>query len=206
MISRLKKNHFIYCLVFLLVYRLLFNVRGDFVSEKMLAGNGSLAPQQLTISDFTTHSMVRRDGSFIATDGDPQLHYVVDGDFYGMKFYMTSSMPTGEIPVYYTTAEGQDFSESRHTWAVPVKGEDGRYIIRTDLQRVHTLRIDPTTVAGNQLTFGDFTLNPEKTFAEYFPVNYRTVPLFFALTTVLWAISATFEEIFTFFRKKDYKK
>ena len=133
------------------------------MKENAAYKNGTLVQTELAAEDFTMQSMVERkkDGTvkYVATDSDPQLHCVVNGLFTNMTFSMENSMPGTEIVVYYTTAEGQDFSENQRLWAQLVQGSENTYRIEIPMQHVHTLRIDPTVTGGSFLTFGNFEMN-----------------------------------------------
>lgn len=155
----------------------------------------------LSVSDFAMESMAERKQNgvvkYVATDGDPQLLLTVDGAVTGMKFYMESTMPTGEIVVYWTEAEGEGFSERSRTWAQPVKNEENMYSFDLDGQYVHTLRIDPTIYGGNFLTFGDFVLNYQRPLSAYIGISYENLPFIVMYTGILASILKFIQEIFT---------
>ncbi len=158
-----------------------------------------------SVTDFELHSLQQRDDFYIATDSDSQLVMVVDGETGGMDFVMDSSMPTGEILVYYTTAAGQDYTESQRTWAVPVEGEENLYSFTIPAQYVHTLRIDPTIYGGNRLYFGEFTLNPDRSFSNFADFSVRKLPVFMVCTGLTAAFFGFIQEIFTKKQDKVYK-
>ncbi len=157
--------------------------------------NGSLKQITLAAEDFEIESMGKRGDRYVATDSDPQLLYVVDGLLTKVDFYMESSMPTGEVVVYYTTDRAAGFSEKQRTWAKPIG--DGSYTIDFDGGYIHTLRIDPTIYGGNFILFGDFVINGEKSAAEYIGLNYRDIA-FMALYSLILAVICRFvKELFT---------
>ncbi len=157
--------------------------------------NGSLVQLTLTAEDFEIESMGKRGDRYVATDSDPQLLYVVDGLLTKVDFYMESSMPTGEVVVYYTTDRAAGFSEKQRAWAKPIGG--GRYTIDFDGSYIHTLRIDPTIYGGNFMFFGDFVINGEKTAAEYMGLNYRNITFMTVYTLVFAVICRFVKELFT---------
>ena len=158
-----------------------------------------------SVTDFQLHSLQQRDDFYIATDSDSQLVMVVDGEMGGMDFVMDSSMPTGEILVYYTTRAGQDYTESQRTWALPVEGRDNLYSFTIPAQYVHTLRIDPTIYGGNRLYFGGFTLNPDRAFSDFVGLSLTDLPVMAVCTALLATFFAFVQEIFTKKRDKVYK-
>lgn len=161
--------------------------------------------QTYTAEDFQLHSLQQRDDFYIATDSDSQLIMVVDGETGGMDFTMDSSMPTGEILVYYTTAPGQDYTESQRTWAVPVKGSENLYSFTIPAQYVHTLRIDPTIYGGNRLYFGEFILNPDRGFSDFISFSVTDLRIMAVCTVLLAAFFGFVQEIFTKKQDKVYK-
>jgi len=159
-----------------------------------------------TAADFQLHSLQQRDDFYTSTDSDSQLVMVVDGEIGGMEFTMDSSMPTGEILVYYTTAPGQDYTESQRTWAVPVENSENLYSFTIPVQYVHTLRIDPTICGGNRLYFGEFILNPARNFSDFISFSAADLRIMAVCTAVIAAFFGFIQEIFTKKQDKVYKK
>ena len=162
--------------------------------------------QTLTVEDFRLHSLQWRDNCYIATDSDSQLVLTVNEIIGGMDFEMDSSMPTGEVLVYYTTRPGQDYTEKQRTWAVPASDGSNLYSFDIPCQYVHTLRIDPTIYGGNRLYFGEFILNPDRSFSYYSPFTVVNMAVMAVCTAILAAFLAFVQEIFTKYRDKVYKK
>ena len=115
---------------------------------------------------------VEWDGTvFKVTNYDPQLLMEQPQAFTSLKFYMESSMHPGEVVMYYSTEKAPGYSEHRRLWATSVDGEPNWYIVETPVKDVTALRLDPTMYIGNELMFGDFIFNREKSIGDYFTVT-----------------------------------
>ncbi|MBR5521442.1 MAG: hypothetical protein IKU54_05540 [Oscillospiraceae bacterium] len=161
--------------------------------------------QELSVTDFELHSLQLRDDFYVATDSDSQLVMVVDEVIGGMDFEMDSSMPTGEILVYYTTSPDQDYTEVQRTWAVPADEDGVLYTFTIPVQYVYKLRIDPTIYGGNKLYFGTFRLNPPHSFSDYAGFRVADLPVIMVYTGLLAAFLKFIQEIFTKKSDKLYK-
>lgn len=205
MADKLKKLSFIKILLISAVLVLAANLytgRDRYFSYKLSCD----WTETLTTEDFRLHSLQLRDDFYVATDSDSQLILTVDEIIGGMDFTMDSSMPTGEVLVYYTTEAGQDYSEARRTWAVPDEDGENLYSFTIPVQYVHTLRIDPTIYGGNRLYFGGFVLNPPRQFSDFSLFSVQNLPVFMVCTGLLAAIFRFVQEIFTKKSDKVYKK
>ncbi|MBQ8604967.1 MAG: hypothetical protein IJ410_09035 [Oscillospiraceae bacterium] len=160
---------------------------------------------EFSVTDFELHSLQLRDDFYVATDSDSQLVMTVDNVIGGMDFVMDSSMPTGEVLVYYTTAPGQDYTESQRTWAVPSEDGEKLYSFTIPAQYVHTLRIDPTIYGGNRLYFGEFILNPPRQFSDFVNFSATELPVVMVCTGLLASFFRFVQEIFTKKSDKVYK-
>ena len=155
--------------------------------------------------DFELHSLQKSDDFYTATDSDSHLVMVVDDVMGGMEFEMDSSMPAGEVLVYYTTEAGQDYTENQRVWAVPVEKDNVLYSVSLPVQYVHTLRIDPTIHGGNRLHFGTFRLNPQRSFSDFTDFSAVGMAPLAVYTAFLAAFLKLVQEIFTKKRDKVYK-
>ena len=99
--------------------------------------------------------------------------------------------------VYYTTKEGEGFSENKRWWAQPVDGEDNWYVVEMGLKNVRSLRIDPTMYAGNQMTFGTFIINEERTLSDYIAPDARRIFNLLLYTGIISSVLRFVQEIFT---------
>ena len=109
--------------------------------------------------------------TFLITNPDPQMLMETPQAFTSLKFYMESSMHPGEVVMYYSTEKAPGYSEHRRLWANSVDGEPNWYLIETKVKNITALRLDPTMYIGNELTFGDFIFNREKSFGDFFEIT-----------------------------------
>ncbi len=146
-----------------------------FVTESAARKNGSLSTQVLQAEDFSWSGIEVKNGETITTDYDPQMITEFNGKLTSVRFYMEYSSYPGEMTVYYTEPGDAGFSVQKRLWIAPVQGQAGWYEVETSMKNVASLRIDPTMYAGNVLSFGDFIINGEKTFADYFAFSYGDI-------------------------------
>ena len=170
-----------------------------YMAEKSARKNGQLVEMHFTDRDFHTESMRSRrpEAGWKVTDSDPQL--ILDGTmaFTGVEFYMSYSTYPGEMILYYTTAQGDAYSNSNMAVISPVEEKAGWFRADISLTEISSLRIDPTVVAGNHLVFGDFVINPHKTLADYIAVDGYTVLSVAVYTLALFAIFSFVKDFFT---------
>lgn len=177
----------------------LFLMRGfwDYAAENISRSNETLVQSRMTVSDFQQMSM-KADGDLLtSTDSDPQLIWQADQKITNIKFYMETSLYPGEIVVYYTTKDGEGFSENKRLWAQPVDGEDNWYIVEMGLKNVRSLRIDPTMYAGNQMKFGTFIINEERTLSDYIAPDARRIFNLLLYTVIISSVLKFVQEFFT---------
>ena len=156
-----------------------------FVTESSARKDGSLYTHTATAEDFDMKDIKKTDGGWRTTDHDSQMKLKKEQKFSSMKFAMEYSVEPGEIVVYYKEPGDEHYSEQKRLWAQPVDGEDNRYIVKTNMKTVTALRLDPSMFAGNDLVFGDFIFNEEKTAADYFDVTYTHIFCLIVYTLVV---------------------
>lgn len=205
MIDRFKKmsGRAIVCFSALfLIAVFLIGCTFSLVYESALRKRGKLTQTVYTFSDFEAYSFKDgENGAVITTDNDPQM--ILSGERYltNIKFYMDYTVFPGEITLYYTQKQGQGFSERKRVWAKPVRGEDGYYEFDLPAKKVLSVRIDPTMYAGNELSFGDFVFNGEKSAADYYRVDYTHLYLLIVYTVILSSCIRFVQELFIKFTK-----
>ncbi len=175
----------------------------DYLAEKSARNSGELVKTILTEEDFQKESMRSRapEEGWKATDTDPQLILDSQMKTTGIEFYMEYIMYPGEMLVYYTTPRDTAYSNSKMVVISPVEGKDGWFGATLPLTEISSLRIDPTSVAGNHLIFGDFVINPDKTLADYIAPDAYTVLSTAVYSLVLFAIFSFVKDFFTKERK-----
>ena len=171
----------------------------DYIRETNARKSGQLQEIILTDSSFELSSMKKHpsENGLVATDGDPFIIYSDEMLFTGVSFSMKYSMYPAEMLLYWTTATQPEYSNANMTVIIPVKGEDGLFHASVPLTEVTGIRIDPTTVAGNHLVFGDFVINPHKTLADYIAVDGYTVLSVAVYSLALFAIFSFVKDFFT---------
>ncbi|MBQ3008049.1 MAG: hypothetical protein IJD80_00540, partial [Oscillospiraceae bacterium] len=159
----------------------------NFVTESSARRDGSLVQYTASADDFELKHITKNKDGYKTTDHDSQMIMEKQQKFSSMKFYMTYTVEPGEIVLYYKNPGDEHFSEQKRLWAQPVDHEENRYIVKMPMKEVTEIRLDPSMFAGNQLTFGDFVFNEEKTVTDYFAVTYTDVFCLILYTLVISA-------------------
>ena len=175
----------------------LFLAKGTFglVTETAARKNGSLEYRVMSVQDMEWSGIENRDGVLITTDLDPQLATREVAKFSSLKFYMEYTIFPGEMVVYYMEPGDAGFSANKRVWLTPVQGEMGWYTADTSMKTVSAIRIDPTMYAGNQLTFGDFIFNEEKTVTDYFEISAGDIFNLFLYTGIISSVLKFLQEM-----------
>ncbi len=134
---------------------------------------------------------------YVVTNHDPQMLSETPQAFTSLKFYMESSMHPGEVVMYYSTEKAPGYSEHRRLWANSVDGEPNWYLIETPVKNVTALRLDPTMYIGNELVFGDFIFNREKSFGDFFEITSGRVYELIVYTAVISSCLRWLQEFIT---------
>lgn len=135
--------------------------------------------------------------SYVVSNHDPQMLSETPQAFTSLKFYMESSMHPGEVVMYYSTEKAPGYSEHRRLWATSVDGEPNWYLIETPVKNVTALRLDPTMYIGNELTFGDFIFNREKSFGDFFEITSGRMYELIVYTAVISSCLRWLQEFIT---------
>lgn len=108
------------------------------------------------------------DGALITTDNDAYLTWTVDSTVTGLRLRLFSSQPIYDSELFYTTAAGQDISDSRRLRPQFVDAENGIYEFRfARPTEVYQLRLDPTGAGGVFVKLQEVLLNPRRGTAEW---------------------------------------
>ncbi len=171
----------------------------NYIEYKNAREKGQLVEYRLTDRNFHKESMRSRspDAGWRATDPDPQLIYTEQMLFTGVEFYMDYVIYPGEMLLYYSTPQSDVYSNDKMAVITPIKGREGWYRVSLPLTEITSFRIDPTTVAGNHLVFGDFVVNPQKTLADYLALDGYTVLSITIYSVVLFAVFSFIKDFFT---------
>ncbi|MEG1801065.1 MAG: hypothetical protein RR273_03725 [Oscillospiraceae bacterium] len=160
----------------LLTVVFLINGLWGFAQESFLKSSGKLETVTLTVEDFEQVALQStQDGGLVSTDGDCQLLLKREMLMSGVAFTAEYSVHPGEVTMYYTTKEGQGFSATKRYRFFPVSGQENRYEISFGAKKMKSIRIDPTTTAGNNMKITEITINAPKTLGSFFAVGYGDI-------------------------------
>ncbi len=182
----------------------------NFFTENSARKDGSLHSFTLTAEDFELRGIEKTKDGYKTTDHDSQLVRKESFKFSTLRFTMTYTVEPGEIVFYYRTGDDEHFSEQKRRWAIADDTTENGYIVTLPMKEVTAIRLDPSMFAGNDLTFGDFVFNREKSFSDYFDITYST---FFDLILYTALFSACFKyrqdavcsELWSAFRERKRK-
>ena len=135
--------------------------------------------------------------SYRVTNHDPQMLMDTPQAFTSLKFYMESSMHPGEVVMYYSTEKAPGYSEHRRLWANSVDGEPNWYIIETPIKDITAIRLDPTMYIGNELIFGDFIFNREKSVGDFFEITHGRMYELVVYTAIISSCLRWLQEFIT---------
>ena len=167
------------------------------MAENSARKNGSLVTTQLQADDFELIAFKPMDGGWRTTDTDPQMTYTVNGSFTSIYMEMDSQLYPGDVILYYTNPGDESWSVQKMIFLVPDGDNPSCYRGSMPLQTVDSIRIDPTSVGGNLLSFGDIIINPPQTLADYMDISAHTVLMYMIYTAFLAAILRFIQEFFT---------
>jgi len=169
----------------------------NYIRESSARKDGRLQRRTVDLMQFLQLG-VEWDGQvFKVTNHDPQLVMEEAQSFTSLKFYMESSMHPGEVVLYYSTEKAPGYSEHRRLWANSVDGEPNWYLIETPVKDVTALRLDPTMYIGNELMFGDFIFNREKSFGDFFEITSGRVYELIVYTALISSCLRWLQEFIT---------
>lgn len=157
----------------------------------------NLPEERFSVEDLELVALVPKvgDGSYSATDADPCI--IIDGERKVKKitFFADYYVEAGEVVSFYKTDNNQDYSMRKCAIASQI---DGGYTFDYHSKKVSNIRIDPTSVGGNKIFFGDIVINGNITMGDYISFSPFTV---FALFVAACFISCSTEYLLRLFNK-----
>ena len=171
-----------------------------FGAETAARASGKMQTVTLSAEDFFLSGIAKTDSGYITTDGDPQL--ILEGDMKISRITLncTFSVTPGEMVVYYSEKDGQGYSSAKRYWFYADSENLDSYTASIPMKNLKSIRIDPTTVAGNTMTIDSIVLNSPKAIGEYFAISFKTVfnLLVYSclLATVITLVRETFDGLF----------
>ncbi len=133
-----------------------------FAANRAAYASGALAYAELTLDDFTPVDMERRGDVLFTLGGDPQL-VLTDAQrrVENLEIELSYSKDPLLETAYWATP-GQEYALRRMAYP----GADGTYLLPPGGGQ--SLRFDPGTVAGNEITFKRAVINTRRPFWAFF--------------------------------------
>lgn len=106
--------------------------------------SGRMTQQELAPADFALVDLEQTgEDTLVTTSGDPQmiLEDVSDRTVRTLQIWADYDNPAREMCLYYTTQEGQPYSQDRRVF--PRQQADGSYLYQLPRGRIVSLRLDP---------------------------------------------------------------
>ncbi|MBP1550845.1 MAG: hypothetical protein J6C04_01050 [Oscillospiraceae bacterium] len=173
-----------------------------FGAETAARAGGKMETVTLSADDFELIGIVKAEnGSYVTTDSDPQL--VLNGDMKISRITLncTFSVSPGEMVVYYSEKDGQGYSATKRYWFYPDSTNLSSYTAQMPMKNYKSIRIDPTTIAGNTMAIDSIVLNSPKSIGEHFAVSFKNIfnLLVYSclIAAVITIVKETFDGLFT---------
>ena len=175
----------------------------DYLAEKTARRNGTLTEITLTGEDFQKEGMRwQNEGwGWSASDGDPQMILQQSMVLTGVEFYMEYTIYPGEILMYYTTVNQPQYTNANMAVMSPIEGRDGWFGAYIPATEITSVRIDPTTIAGNFMSYGDFVVNPQRTLTDYLMPSSHDLVFMAVYSLALFAVLSFVKDFFTKYGK-----
>lgn len=172
-----------------------------FGAETAARASGKMQTVTLSADDFDLIGIVKTEnGSYVTTDSDPQLVLNGDMEISRITLNCTFTVSPGEMVVYYSQKDGQGYSATKRYWFYPDSTSLSSYTAQMQLDNYKSIRIDPTTVAGNTMEIESIVINGHKSLGEYFAVSFKNIfnLLVYSclMATVITLAKETFDGLF----------
>lgn len=150
----------------------------------------------LSADDFELVGIIKdENGNYVSTDSDPQLILKKDMKIARVSIVGEFSVNPGEMVVYYTQKEGQGFAPHKRYW-IYKESDSNTYTASMPLKKLKSLRIDPTTFAGNTMQIKEIVLNKPKAFIEYFKPTFSDIFNLIVFSCVISSIICLLKDLF----------
>ena len=159
--------------------------------------SGRLVTYTLSVEDFRCDGMRLTEDGWQTTDGDPQMIYSVNGLFTGIAYTADCRIYPGDVILYYSASPDADFSRQYRMYVSQDKTDLTQFRGKISPVYAADVRLDPTTLGGNVIDFGQIVINPPYTLADYLAVTPYTVLMFGIYSLLLAAILRFVQEFFT---------
>lgn len=198
--SQKRKTRIRMLLLFYLIALVVWGAVGtvSLAQEVIRRENGAVEQSALDIRDATWENMTELEGWdegslwIYSTNSDPQLIWQLEGQPIGLVRLdaQSYSKPGGEMVLYYTTNEGQPFSEARKLWAR--QDEEGRYVFDLEGRRIYGLRLDMDTAGGVIWRVHGISVNLYKPAWQFYVPDVQNTVLLLLVPLLCWAVAYEF--------------
>lgn len=170
--------------------------------EAVSRANGSMETFTLAADDFELVGIIKNDdGSYKSTDWDPQMVLVKDMKVCRITIDGTYKTAPGEILVYYTQKDGQGFAAEKRYWFYADENSTSTYTAEMPLKNLKSVRIDPTTFAGNTMEINSITFNAPKGFVQFFGLDGSHIFRLMVYSCLAAAVITMLREVFETLKK-----
>ncbi len=174
-IEKIKSWHIVAFTAAMLIAVFLSVNFADMLTEKTAARNGSYKHFTMSPEEFTFDGIEKTLSGYKTTYDDAKLIFEEQMKVSTVRFTAEYSISPGEIVLYYKEPGDTEYSSQKRRWAFPDDTVENGYIIIMPMKEVTRIRIDPTMYRGNEMKIGEFEFNREKSFDEYFDIEYTDV-------------------------------
>ncbi len=158
--------------------------------------------QVLSADDFELVGIIKNEnGEYISTDGDPQLILTKEMKVARISIVGQFSVTPGEMLVYYTQKDGQGFAPHKRYWFYK-EDQSNVYTASMPLKKLKSIRIDPTTFAGNTMTIEQIIINKPKNIIEYFKPTVRDIFNLIIYSCIISSIVYLLKDLFNGYKTK----
>jgi hypothetical protein len=118
----------------------------------------------------------------------------------------TFTVAPGEMVVYYSEKDGQGYSANKRYWFYPDASGDNSYTVSMPIKNLKSVRIDPTTIAGNAMEIESIVFNNPKSFVEFFKIDFKNIFNLLVYSAIMATVITLVKETFNGLSIKGLKK
>lgn len=172
----------VFCYCVCILFWLMASIIG-FGYDAARKASGSLAEFDLTVEEFTLVNIEQGDeaGLWHTTTDDPQMHWQVPKGTSLKSLHMTAEFDKSprEMCLYYTTKNGEDFSQDKRVFAV--QQADGSYLYTLPGKTITAIRLDPCSARNLDMQVHSIVCNEPVS-----PLSYFAPGWYGAFQMVIW--------------------
>lgn len=141
---------------------------GGFIINRVAYANGTLQTAQLSLEDFTWNDFVEKEGHLLSTGYDPQLILLDTKRRVDTVYFQAEYSQNPRLVTVFWAKEGQGHSLRNMAYPQP-NSENSLFYLSP--RGVQNLRIDPGTVAGNEIVIREITINEPRPWYAFFSMK-----------------------------------